>query len=437
MSAHPRDGLTFERPRGAAVRDRVLEWPQDGAFDRITELATSVFQVPIALITIVDEEGIWFKSRPGGVDGLSDVPREPGLCASVMCRDDVYAVGSAKYDPRTLNDPLVAHAAGFQFFAAAPLTTHDGHTLGTICIIDRKPRDMRRRVELQTLETLASIVTDALEARLVNVQIMDMERDIHKRVADTLQRALLPALLDSHCNVEIDATYKSASTDHVVGGDWYDAFEVGEHELLLSIGDVQGHGLGAAVTMGQLRLSLRSLALKDRSPRALLADLNTLLLREDPNGLVTAFVGILNTQTGRMIYSGAGHPPPLLRSAGGNVTTLDVGGMLLGLRTNEEPEDSVIVLNRGDLVVLYTDGLTEATRDSIAGEECVRQRLTAPDMSRDLSPAHTLSADCLPSGSHDDAAILTMRFLGGSSNGKANVARHRDSPMPSRRSICR
>jgi len=154
-----------EDARLAAVRRyEILDTPRDGAFERITRIATLVLDVPIAIITIVDHDRIWFKSAQG-LEGVEQIDRVPGLCASAILSDDLYLVRDAKVDPRTLANPLVAGEFGLRFYAAAPLQTHDGYNLGTMCVIDRDPRELTEE-HVRVLEDLAALVIDELELRL-------------------------------------------------------------------------------------------------------------------------------------------------------------------------------------------------------------------------------------------------------------------------------
>jgi signal transduction histidine kinase len=153
-----------EAERLAAVRRyRILDTPEDGTFDRIAALAARVFDVPIAIVSIVDERRIWFKAHHGLE--VQEIGRDPGLCASAILQDDPWIVSDARHDPRTLANPLVAGDFGLQFYAGMPLTTADGHNLGTICVIDREPREVSDG-EQDTLRDLARIVIDELELRL-------------------------------------------------------------------------------------------------------------------------------------------------------------------------------------------------------------------------------------------------------------------------------
>jgi len=147
----------------AVRRFDLLDTPPDGAFDRITALAARIFNVPIALVTVVDHDRIWFKSRHGLA--VEQVDRDPGLCASAILQDAPWVVTDARVDPRTLANPLVAGAMGLQFYAGAQLTTRDGYNLGTICVLDAQPRNFTVG-EVATLHDLAAIVMSELELRL-------------------------------------------------------------------------------------------------------------------------------------------------------------------------------------------------------------------------------------------------------------------------------
>ena len=155
---------TEQRRMQAVHRYDILDTPPDGSFDRITKLASEIFDVPIALVTIVDHDRIWFKAQTG-LDGVEAIPRDPGLCASAIMQDAPYIVEAARSDPRTLANPLVAGQFGLQFYAAAPLRTADGNRLGTLCLLDREPR-MFSPKQAGVLQQLADVVMDEMELRL-------------------------------------------------------------------------------------------------------------------------------------------------------------------------------------------------------------------------------------------------------------------------------
>ncbi len=138
----------------------ILDTPPDGYFDEITSLATKIFNVPIAIITLVDTDRIWFKSS-FGIDA-EEIPRNPGLCSSAIMSEEIYIVEDARKDPRSLSNPLVAGIMGLQFYAAAPLRSRDGYNLGTICLIDKEPRRLDPH-ETSMLRQLSRIVMAQFE----------------------------------------------------------------------------------------------------------------------------------------------------------------------------------------------------------------------------------------------------------------------------------
>ncbi len=164
---HRRDAaplLTDEEGRmQAVVHYGILDSPADGAFDRIAALAARMFSVPVAIISVVDHDRIWFKAHHG--TDVTEIGRDPGLCASAVLQGDAWIIRDATNDPRTLANPLVAGAFGLQFYAGVPLRTPDGYNLGTLCILDREPREFSAD-DTSMLEDLAALVMHDLELRL-------------------------------------------------------------------------------------------------------------------------------------------------------------------------------------------------------------------------------------------------------------------------------
>jgi formate hydrogenlyase transcriptional activator len=157
----------------ALRRYQILDTPPDGAFDHITEVAASLFQVPIAIVSLVDHDRIWFKSHHG-LDA-QQTGRDPGLCASAIMSDEVYYLRDALSDARSLANPLVAGSLGLRFYAGAPLRTYDGFNLGTLCVIDRQPRELSP-AEAEMLTKLAALVMDQMDLRLAARKVADLER---------------------------------------------------------------------------------------------------------------------------------------------------------------------------------------------------------------------------------------------------------------------
>ena len=157
----------------ALQRYQILGTPPDRAFDDLTTVAGALFRVPIAIVSFVDHDRIWFKSHHGLE--VSETGREPGLCASAIFSPDVYHIRDAATDRRALSNPLVAKEFGLRFYAAAPLRTHDGFNLGTLCIMDRKARALSVS-EAGMLTKLAALVMDQMELRLAVRKVAELEQ---------------------------------------------------------------------------------------------------------------------------------------------------------------------------------------------------------------------------------------------------------------------
>ena len=173
----------------ALRRYNILDTPRDGSFDRITKLAATIFGVPIAIISLVDTERIWFKSAHGLT--VNQIDRVPGLCASAILSSDVYVIGDAGKDPRSLANPLVAGEFGLRFYAAAPLQTEDQCNLGTLCIIDKTPRTLTEK-EQKILKEMADVVMDEMELRLslrnTVANVKKLTLDIGYHLEDTMRQ---------------------------------------------------------------------------------------------------------------------------------------------------------------------------------------------------------------------------------------------------------
>jgi PAS domain S-box-containing protein len=254
---------------------------------------------------------------------------------------------------------------------------------------------------------LADLAVRAAVA-IENAQLYEREH----RVAMTLQRAMLPAVLPNVPGLEFDAVYYPGLTEAEIGGDWYDAIALPDGRVVISIGDVTGRGLTAAVIMGRMRQAIETLATYESDPRRLLDAADKVLRRAHPDAIVTALVGVVEPLMRTLAYATAGHPTPIVRAPDGSVRQLSGRGLPLGLRDGHEPPTTIVELPAGSLTVFFTDGLVEATRDITEGERRVFAALRAAAID-DEAPAAALVARVLGGdGVHDDVAVLTVRFSG-------------------------
>ncbi|MFF4896372.1 SpoIIE family protein phosphatase [Streptomyces sp. NPDC001068] len=183
--------------------------------------------------------------------------------------------------------------------------------------------------------------------------------DTEAALARGLQQALLPRRLSAHPRVETAGRYLPGTQGMDVGGDWYDVVEAGDG-LALVIGDVQGHGVQAAATMGQLRSAVRAFALGDRAPDEVLCGTNHLLIDLDPGQFASCCYLRLDPATGHARMARAGHPQPLLRAPNGRTRVLEIaGGVVLGVDPRARYPVTDLELEPDAILALYTDGLVE------------------------------------------------------------------------------
>ena len=154
-------------------RYNILDTPPEESFDRITALAARVFDVPIALVSFVDQFRAWFKSCYGF--DSREISRESTMCSFAVLSDEVLVIPDTRKDPRFACKPFSLSEPGIRFYAGAPLIAHDGLNLGTLCLVDSKPRNELSTEQKATLADLAAMVVDELELRLAASKIAQMD----------------------------------------------------------------------------------------------------------------------------------------------------------------------------------------------------------------------------------------------------------------------
>ncbi|MFI6309456.1 PP2C family protein-serine/threonine phosphatase [Nocardia fusca] len=339
---------------------------------------------------------------------------------------------------RHFNDLLTVGGRLYHETHFAPLLRMQGHLSGIA--LELRAADGSRLPVLvtSTVKTgadgepllIRTTVFDARERRAYETELLrarrEAERDRERlqRLNATLQRTLLPAVLEPVPGADVAAHYHAASPDEV-GGDFYDLFPISPGIWGFFLGDVCGKGAVAATITSLARYTLRAAAVYDSDPTAVLRHLNTTMVRDHRRGhprFCTVIYGRLTLTDGAgglhatVTLASGGHPPALLLGADGTADYLHTpGGQLVGVFPDAAISTVTFTLEAGATLLLYTDGLTEArTAEGFYGESALL------DFARDLAPASatgTVSAvtallDSLGTGVTDDTALLALHLPG-------------------------
>jgi anti-sigma regulatory factor (Ser/Thr protein kinase) len=281
-----------------------------------------------------------------------------------------------------------------------PLRTR-GRTIGSLVAYWSQTPRRYSDADLPLFEELTKRAAVSIE----HARLYEREREI----AAEFQRAALPISLPQVRGMRFDGIYVPASDRELLGGDWYDALRLNDGRIVISVGDVAGSGLSAAVIMASMRQVIRGVAQVYADPIAMLDAADRTLKTEYPDMFVTAFVGVLDPVARTFAHASAGHPPPFLRDASGTVTPLGESGLPLGLRVRGEIATTTPLPASG-LLVFYSDGLIESDRNVVRGYERLMAALARPEIASGSSPAGGLYRAMLKRGGNDDVVVLTLQL---------------------------
>ncbi|MEV0639401.1 SpoIIE family protein phosphatase [Streptomyces sp. NPDC050619] len=343
------------------------------------------------------------------LDVLDNTPRAPGdpLWDAILAGTPTFLSSVDEFTALYPERADLPARAGKQAWAFLPLTA-SGHTFGVCAVTFDVPRRLTDE-ERTLLTTISALVAQALErARLYDAE--------HTRSRE-LQRSLLPRVLPDLPACTAAARYLPAGQGMDVGGDWYDIIPLSGGQVALVVGDVMGHGLPEAATMGRLRTAVHTLADLELPPDEIMSHLNDIVAGWGEESYVTCLYALYDSTTQTCSIARAGHPPPALVRPDGTVYFPELAADP-PLGAAEPPFETVeLHVPEGSLLVLYTDGLVEsAKRDIDEG---------MADLARLLSTAHqdgtaadlerlcdTMTAGLLPAEHQaaDDTAFLVARL---------------------------
>jgi sigma-B regulation protein RsbU (phosphoserine phosphatase) len=289
--------------------------------------------------------------------------KKPTVISDIMVKDAT--------DPRDL-------LMGIGLRAIVPMETQS-ETKGLIILGEKLSRDEFSKADLEFLSSLANLAIISLEnARLFKEAIEKQKLEDELMIAREIQKGLLPSVIPSIPGINIAATNVSSKQ---VGGDYYDVIPAREGKFMIAIGDVSGKGSPAALLMSNLQATIRTLVPFEFSLGDLTGRVNDLMCRNTGGTkFVTFFWGFIDPSNLTLNYVNAGHNYPFLVHADGSVDRLDKGGMILGVMKTSLPyEEATIHLRSNDLLLLFTDGVSEAmdTESVEYGEERLEALLRA------------------------------------------------------------
>jgi len=292
------------------------------------------------------------------------------------------------------------HRMGYRSKIVVPVAAQT-HIFGALTFVrtGAEPFDER---DVQAAEELGR------RAGLAVANAKQFHREQH--VAATLQQAFLTQDFPVKPGLAFHALYRPGMREADLGGDWFDAFQTPDGSVIVTIGDVTGKGVEAARLMVHLRQSVRIAATLAREPSAILRIVNEALMLDRSDALATAFVGAVSPDLSSIRYASAGHPPAFLRWEHGGMAVLDYASPPLGVSRDTTFEDRDLEITDGGLLVLYTDGLTEITKDAIAGEAMLRKVLESEASLHAANPARYVERAIAHCEQRDDIAIITLQF---------------------------
>jgi GAF domain-containing protein/anti-sigma regulatory factor (Ser/Thr protein kinase) len=382
------------------VTDAALAYlPQDELLTELLERITEILHADTAAILMLDETGRVLRARAAkGIEeeveqGVT-IPVGKGFAGRIAAQR--RAVFIPDVDHADVLNPLLRQK-GIRSLLGVPLLI-EGRVLGVLHVGSLTARDFTEE-DRDLLQHAADRAALAIE----HAQLSE-----RRRLAEALQRRLLPQRITGIPGVEIASRYLPAGES--LGGDWYDAFALAPGKIVLAVGDVVGHGLAAAATMAQLRTALRAYAIDGHPAAEVVARVNRMMWHLGPSSMTTLAYLVLDPAAERVELVTAGHPPPLVIDPDGTAEYLPLtGGIALGASGAARYESRTHELRLGATVMLYTDGLVERRGQSI-DDGLERLRAVAGETGDPEALCRAVTARLVPERPADDIAIIIARL---------------------------
>ncbi|RNC65282.1 MAG: GAF domain-containing protein [Desulfuromonadales bacterium] len=429
--AESREAL-YVRLRASEIMNQTLDL--EIIVDDLLKLLLKEFKLDLAVVRLVDDNGLLrLKSFSGkgiaGIIGQDWDPESETYIGEAFLTNRIQFVNDTLYITKPLSRELMQRE-GIKSFAHIPIARKGERPLGILSVFSKTIIGLFNEPFLNLLESLSGQLAQAV--RIVReMDEKDREREEKERallqnarvlkemeIAKQIQLSLLPSSPPVIPELAIDGRCKPAAH---VGGDYYDYFRHGNACVDMVIADVSGHSVGAALIMAETRTVLRAQARSDKSTADILATLNE-ILHDDLSGaelFITMFYVRYDTTNHLLTYANAGHNPPLIYRTGNRACIeLDAEGLILGVKRDVLFEEKSILLHEGDIVLLYTDGITEA--ENAQGDFFGASRLCdllATNRNRPVDEIigailAEVEAFCQNTSLNDDVSMVVFKVLG-------------------------